>query len=801
MVFEAGRTILSLYYHSQLRFPDRPAFFYGPPDFKKTLSFQEIWTQARHQAKRLKMAGVIPGDRIGIWASSSIRWEIAQLAILMCEGVVVGLDINESENNLVRIQSITNLKLLLVEQNYLINRWNKLFDLPIRKCPLVEEYSDILDETEINLFQNVDTEAFIFFTSGTTSESKAISYSSAKVILAINEIINLYPEASDSPKTICWLPLSNLFQRVVNFCTVAQQGEIYFVENPVDVVIHLRTIEPSLFISVPRFYEKIFDTFYSKISRLPGPVSVIMNFGIWLSIFRWNNRKNPVLDKLLKILITPWDRLLFSKIRGVFGKNLKILISGSAPIRRELQVFFHSIQLPLLEAYGASENTIPIAANTLTHFKIGSVGKPVISNSVIISSDGEVLVKTLGLFTGYLEMDSTASFENGYYKTGDLGHLDYDGFLFLDGRKTEMFKTTTGKKVAVAEIETNFKTLPFVDQIVVIGEGRKFPLVLLTVDFNNLATHFNRSLSEIWSVETGTIAPEILKNVEDGIRDVWKSMFTSVKPMGALVLTRRLTIDKNEVTLNLKIRRKHIELQFQKYFDKLNMELEKKIEFPILFIGSEGEVVGANVKSSSVARLFRVILLVSKLISLRVLFTLGFFNESAFHRSIGQFLRVGLGGLKGPMQKLGQILSTLPDALPLEVKEELDQLFYQSHPVNSHLIKSIVEKDLKKTIPSLFAEWKDFPISTGSVGQVHWARLHSGQEVAVKVLLPGIERALKSDLKVLGLLIPLLKKLIKIGSLPEHFIELERMMIEETDLTKEADYYLDFSEIFKIVQI
>jgi long-chain acyl-CoA synthetase len=800
------KTVLELYRSAAEECPDKKVFYFNKPDYKESLTYSQIWSLACEYSIELKNQGIKKTDSVGIWAKSSWRWEVSQLAVLLCQGIIVGIDLNEPINNYQKIEELVDLKFILFEDDYLIEKWNLNRKSEVKFLRMqnqcnsentIARHSTNFGQPNSNDELANERPSFIFFTSGTTSTPKAIPYSDAKMIFAIEKLAGLYPEVIENPRTVCWLPLANLFQRMLNFSAVANRGEIFFIENPIDAISALATVNPDIFISVPRFYEKIYDTFKSKVDAAIFPLNALLKLGVKTLKIRWRYRNNLFLNQLLNILVLPMRLLVFNKFKLIFGKNLKILISGSAPLKKEILEFFHSLDLPIYEAYGTSENTLPIAANNAQNFRIGSVGRPVAEDSVKISADGEVFVKGAGVFSGYLKKNSEDCFENGYYKTGDLGFVDSDGFLFLIGRKTEMFKTGTGKKVATSDIEWCFKKLSFIDQVVVLGEGRKMPFVILTLDFSNLADFLKKPLEQLFDLETGQLYKGDVAKIEAAIQKVLAQSNLTLKPVGALLLTRKFSLEGQEITTNLKIKRSFLEKKFKNSIEKIYERVETHEEFPIQIVDSYDKEIYSKLVSTPFRRVLKIFSLIVKLFFQRFLFIFRIQNKEYHYRLVGKLLKEGLGGLKGPFHKLGQMLSLMPEHMPPEIVDELRQLFLDSQPINSNLIKAMVEKELKKPIPSVFLEWSDRPIATGSIGQVHWARLLDGQEVAVKVLIPQIKEMLKSDLKLLQWALPFLRFVLGFKNLSEHFEELKQLMNAEVNLAQEGNNYKIFKHIFK----
>ncbi len=814
----SNRNLVQLYYEAAVTEPTGIGFVYNAPKFDKYWTWGQIWQMATRQADFLINLGLKDGDRVAIHSQSDWQWEVLQLSLFMLGVTVVGIDPNEQEQNFLNIYEKTKIKFIFSDSEIIKEKWKKFtsnnLEIKISIYPLILGY--IFEDIDKNDFRWVkpapspQSDAIIIFTSGTTSEPKGILYSHRKVVFAVQQILKTYTDFNFNSKMICWLPLANLFQRMVNFGCVSNRSKIYFVNQPNEIINLLPIIKPDIFISVPRFYEKVHESFFLKINKIPFVIKLFVKFGIYLSRKLWlqsflNKENKYYYPRYLLILLMPWDILFFSKFRNLFGGNIKFLVSGSAPMDKDLLGFYFALGLPVLEAYGTSENIIPLCANSLDQVKLGSVGRPILENSIQIAEDGEVLVTGDGLFSGYINKTDqnilmSSNITNGFYGTGDLGYLDKDGYLFLHGRKSEVFKTTTGKKVIVGEIESFFKKNNFIDHAVVVGMGRKFPLLFLTLDFVALAKALNQPLDEIWNAAQGEFDSKTITLIEDEVRKSWLALPLSVKPIGAIILTRRLSVENEEITLNLKIKRKSIEKRFQKSFDDLQLKAEKDSNFPILILNNEGQLREnfSNKPKTVKNRFYLLFKTMLKVIIAKIGCYIGVYSRSQYYRKVGQFLRISFGQLSGPLQKLAQMISHLSGEIPEEIREELGQLLHDAKPVDPQLIRSIVEKEWGKPISMIFKQWRDEPISTGSIGQVHWAQLLTGEEVAVKVLIPQIEKILISDLNILKLATPLIKKLIQFESLPYHIDELSNLFIKECDLKNEAENYKLFKEIHKV---
>jgi long-chain acyl-CoA synthetase len=350
---------------------------------------------------------------------------------------------------------------------------------------------------------------------------------------------------------VCWLPLSNLFQRIVNICAIGRCGQTYFVEQPEKIVEFLPKINPHFFVSVPRFYEKLYQMFEAKLDEQPKLRGKLLRF--CLSQGEGNTIKSAIFKKI--------NNRIFRPFKALFGTNMRYMLSGSAPMPLWLLKRYHSMGLLVLEAYGLSENIVPIALNKPTDYRFGTVGKALPGNELKVAADGELLVKGNGVFSGYLNQENLNNkTEDGFLPTGDMAEIDADGFVRLVGRKTELFKTSTGRKIAPASIEAVIQKMPGVRQSVIYGENKQFLVALINVNQSN--TNNENDLT--------TFAKQFSSHSADYLN----MMPNYQKPAGVILLSESFSIEKNELTCNLKLRRNHIFDRYKDQITQIYAELE-----------------------------------------------------------------------------------------------------------------------------------------------------------------------------------------------------------------------------------
>jgi long-chain acyl-CoA synthetase len=398
-----------------------------------------------------------------------------------------------------------------------------------------------------------DDVATIVHTSGTTGVPKAIPHTHRRLCVAVEALLDVFADIGEGSRLVSWLPMSGLFQRMVNLCACARGATTWFVDDPREIMARVAEIEPHIFIGVPRFYEKLDRGIAARIDRAAPIQRRLVRWGLAAGErFARARRGGVQSDALASARHRIADRLVLRRIRSVMGGNIRYLISGSAPMPLWLLERFDAVGLPILEAYGVSEDTVPVAANRPERQRFGSVGEPLPGNEVRIGDDGEIEVRGAGLFDGYLGRNAAASGigPDGYYRTGDTGRFDDDGYLYLSGRRADAFKLSTGRWIEPAEIEAVYRRIDYVDQFVVVGRHRASPAALVVVDPQRTTPIARARVADDLAAAGTALAPyQRITRFE--------------------LLPGPLTIDNDELTPSLKLRRGVIEARYADVIDRL----------------------------------------------------------------------------------------------------------------------------------------------------------------------------------------------------------------------------------------
>lgn len=566
-------------------------------------SWQEYWEAANRLALGLQKLGCKEHQTIGIMAGTSQKWEYLHMAILISGAVVVGIDPHDSAANISEIADRSNLAGLIVQDLALLEKFpetvtkNLIFvvtitgAVPDETTSIFPTFDELSESVSKRLNGSVikaqsDDPATIVFTSGTTGAPKGVLYTQEQVVLACSSILNTFDDITPDSSLICWLPLSNLFQRIVNICAISSGASTYFIENPRDLIPQLTVINPDLLIGVPRFFEKVHEGIAAEIRKKPFLVQKVIDWAISVGdkyAFAHRMMKEPGFSNRICHRIA--DFLILKRMRSFVGKKLKFFVSGSAPMPVWLLEWFHALGIVVLEAYGTTENIIPIAMNRPHSFKFGTVGTTLPGNEVVIAEDGELLVKGKGVFLGYHRDDTQMSplLANGYLATGDYAEIDKDGFITLKGRKSEIFKTSTGNRIAPVGIESCLRKIAYVENAVVFGAGRKFPIALVSIAIDalpNQACEVGQDSPE----NAPRLRPDCLDSIRKAIEEELTSLPPHQRPAGIVITTNSFTIAGGELTANLKLRRKNVEQKYQIYLERMYREMEKSQRTSALFI-------------------------------------------------------------------------------------------------------------------------------------------------------------------------------------------------------------------------
>ncbi len=457
-------------------------------------------------SKALLDFGVQPNDKIAIITNRSrTEWHIADYAIMQIGAINVPIYDSTSVFDMQYIFNHAEIKFCFVSNEALLNKVTSfkqntptLIDIfCFDKVSNANNFNDVLflgsklnTDNEVQIIKNaiVDTDlATIIYTSGTTDKPKGVMLSHKNIVSNITALHSVIPALGDNPKSLSFLPVSHIFERMMIYLYQVNGISVFFAESIETISADLNVVKPDIITAVPRLIEKIHDKIVGKGKELKGIKRKLFNWALELG---YNFEYDGVNGKKYERNLSRARKLIFTKWQAALGGNIKTIYCGSSKLSPKLMRIFGAAGFNLMDGYGLTETSPVISVNAPypNRAKIGTIGKPIDNVHVKIGTDGEILVKGPNVMLGYYK-DKKKTNEvivDGYFKTGDLGQLDEDGFLYITGRKKETFKTSGGKYISPDKIEIELKKSNLIEQVMVIGEGEKFPAAIIQPNFDFL---------------------------------------------------------------------------------------------------------------------------------------------------------------------------------------------------------------------------------------------------------------------------------------------------------------------------
>ncbi len=528
----------------------------------------------------LKDMGIQKGDTVGIFASSSPFWLIFDFAIHEVGAISVPIfanistenlnyEINDSAMKYMFIDSLERLK-DIEEKNSHLTFITHNFCI---KEPNFYNYDEILvigqqicDSKGFIPHKAEEDEIFsIIYTSGNTGTPKGVMLTHKNIVSQLQDINKLI-DLPQSEVALSLLPLAHIFERTVMSYYLSRGISIYFVDDILNVANLMKIVKPTIMTVVPRLLEKIFNKIKTQILEKPFFSKIIASLAFSYAL-KENLDKGSILFKI-------YDKLVYSKFREIFGSRVQKLVSGGAPLSKEIAQFFVNIGVPVYQGYGLTEFSPVISTNYPSANKVGSCGKVIPSAKIKIAQNKELLVSGPSLMKGYLnqeELTAKTIDKDGWLHTGDIAYLDEEGYLFITSRLKEIFKTSTGEYVNAVAIEQKLSKDRYIEFAVVISENKKFTTALLFVDKEKypLAKKINNNLT----IEEYYKQPEILDNISKHISNINKDLNQWEKIVDFRIITNDISIESGELTPSMKIARSKIE---QKYASFINSMYEEQ---------------------------------------------------------------------------------------------------------------------------------------------------------------------------------------------------------------------------------
>ena len=555
------------------RNPQFPSVSIQTDDEWSTITAAQFREQVRNVAKGLIAEGLNAGDRIAILSRTRYEWTVADYAIWYAGCVTVPIYETSSPEQVEWIVSDSHVVATFFEAQ----RTTHAFQPIAAKVPhMTRSYifsDDVLAELARKGANVSDSElesrrtsagpsdpATLIYTSGTTGQPKGCIITHGNLISEVDTLVKAVPEVFDVPEasTLIFLPLAHVFGRLIQVAMLRGEVTIGHCPNPTALLKDLGSFKPTFLLAVPRVFEKVFNGSAAKAHEASPVKGKIFDRAAATAIAYSEALDHGHVSKGLSIKHGLFDKLVYSKLRHAMGGRVTHAISGGAALGSRLGHFYRGIGLIILEGYGLTETTAGSTLNLPSALKIGSVGRPLPGTGARIESDGEILLKGPHVFAGYWNNDAAtaeAMTSDGWFRTGDIGELDGEGYLRITGRKKELIVTAGGKNVAPAVLEDRLRANPIISQCVVVGDNKPYIGALITLDQD--------ALPQILAANNIESAPmsDLIQNadvralVQKAVNAANEAVSNSEAIKKFVILPEDLTIDNGYLTPKMSIRR------------------------------------------------------------------------------------------------------------------------------------------------------------------------------------------------------------------------------------------------------
>jgi long-chain acyl-CoA synthetase len=553
------------------------------------VSAKELYRNVAGVSQALRNWGIAKGDRVAILGENRPEWTIADFACQLLGVVSVPIYATLTAEQSAFILRDSGARAVFVSTERQLRKVEAVrTQAPMEKVIVM----DSVETAHVHPMERLmvagpnepdreldvasrkvtpDDLATIIYTSGTTGVSKGVRLTHGNLASNIEFSLRGFDIGQDE-LSVSFLPLSHVTARHVDFALLYNGVTLAYCPFLDQLPKALLEVQPTIFVAVPRVYEKIHAQVDIKAKGFPKKF-----------IFRWalsvgGSQRSKILSGETP-LSPAWalaNKLVYEKVREGMGSRVKIFISGGAPLGRELAEWYARVGIRIHEGYGLTETSPVIAVNTPRHHRIGTVGKPLANVEVKIAEDGEILVRGPSVFKGYWKRpeETESAFVDGWFKTGDIGNLDADGYLSVTDRKKDLIKTSGGKFIAPQPIENSLKHNPLIAEAVVLGDKRKFPATLISPSFP-LLEDWARNNQVPFSSRADLVAnPKVQALYEGIVADLNQNLARFEKLKKVIVIDEEFSAEQGTLTPTMKLRRRAIEERYRSVIDEMYEQAE-----------------------------------------------------------------------------------------------------------------------------------------------------------------------------------------------------------------------------------
>ena len=533
------------------------------------LTSRQVEEEIRATAKGLVAAGIQIGDRVAIMARTRYEWTILDFAIWYAGGCVVPIYETSSAEQVDWILNDSGAVGLIVEtptHRELVNpiipsHTQHIWVMTEDVLAILRASGAHISDEEIERRRNSlvpASLATLIYTSGTTGRPKGVQLTHSNFLAECGNVIEAASDLFLKPggSTLLFLPVAHVFGRMVQIGAINAGLHLAHCSDPVGrLQADLASFKPTFVLAVPRIFEKIYNGAEAKADA--AGKGAIFRKAADVAIAYSQAQDKRGFNPLLSLKHALFDKLVYSKIRTAMGGSVEAAISGGAPLGTRLGHFYRGAGITILEGYGLTETTAGATLNVTKNLRVGSVGRPIPGTSIKIAEDGEVLIKGPIVMRGYWQNDAANQevFDQEWFKSGDLGRLDDEGFLYITGRKKELIVTAGGKNVAPAVLEDRLRAHPLVSQCMVVGDNQPFIAALITIDQDMLKGWIAANNKGNATIETLVNDPDLHAVIQTAVDEANKAVSKAESIRKFTILAKDFTIASGELTAKLSLKR------------------------------------------------------------------------------------------------------------------------------------------------------------------------------------------------------------------------------------------------------
>ena len=582
-----AKRLFDVPYHQVKNYPNATMFATKIAGDWIGTSTQQFLDEVMLVSRGLIALNIQKGDRVSVSANNRVEWNVFDIAVQQIGAILVPLYPTSSESDYSFIINNASVKLIVVSNKELFDKVEKIrsttpslssvftFDQVegAINWKAIHEQAAKVEESEVTARMAEVSSAdlvTIIYTSGTTGNPKGVMLSHSNLLSNVQACIAPIP-AKQGSKVLSFLPVCHVYERMLHYLYMYLGCSIYFAESMETIGENIREVKPEVFSAVPRLIEKVFDKIMAKGEDLTG---------IKRKLFFWAVGIAEEFDFMgkstwYKIKLGIARKLIFKKWQEALGGNVRAIASGSAALQPRLARIFFAAGLPILEGYGLSETSPVVSVNCFVKgVRIGCVGQLIEKVEVKIADDGEILVKGPNVMMGYFENKEATDEvfdEEGWFHTGDIGTFQEGKFLKITDRKKEIFKTSGGKYIVPQAMENKFKESRFIEQIMVVGEGEKFPAAYIVPNFAFIREWAEKNNQDFSAATNADMAQSTVVNdrISEEISHFNKHYGNWEQIKKFVLLEKEFAISAGEITPTLKLKRKKIMENYKSEYDKM----------------------------------------------------------------------------------------------------------------------------------------------------------------------------------------------------------------------------------------